>query len=74
MECSERSNSAEESFLLLREKVRKAQVLAASVERLLRESRFSGRMSVVVQNGRILKCGYEEGYFRNTDAGADLAR
>jgi hypothetical protein len=74
MECSERSNSAEGSFLLLREKVRTAQVLAASVERLLRESRFSGRMSVVVQNGRILKCGYEEGYFRNTDAGADLAR
>jgi hypothetical protein len=24
---------------------------------------FSGRLSVVVQNGRILKSGYEEGYF-----------
>ena len=24
----------------------------------------AGRLSVVVQNGRVLKSGYEEGYFR----------
>jgi len=24
---------------------------------------FSGRISVVVQNGRVLKSGYEEGFF-----------
>jgi hypothetical protein len=32
--------------------------------RLLLRLRFTGRISVVVQNGRVLKCGYEEGYFR----------
>jgi hypothetical protein len=26
--------------------------------------RFTGRLSVVVQNGEVLKSGYEEGYFR----------
>jgi hypothetical protein len=25
---------------------------------------FTGKVSVVVQNGRVLKSGYEEGYFR----------
>ncbi len=63
MEPHEKSNTGEASFLQLREKVRTAQVLASSVERLLRDSKFTGRMCVVVQNGRILKCGYEEGYF-----------
>ncbi len=28
------------------------------------ELHFTGRLSVVVQNGRVLKSGYEEGYFR----------
>jgi sulfur carrier protein ThiS len=54
----------EKLFLELRRKVRNSEVLAASVERLLRELHFSGRLSVVVQNGRVLKSGYEEGYFR----------
>ena len=34
------------------------------MERLLCEIHFSGKLSVVVQNGRVLKSGYEEGYFR----------
>jgi hypothetical protein len=34
------------------------------MERLLLSLRFTGRVSVVMQNGRILKSGYEEGYFR----------
>jgi len=34
------------------------------MERLLLALRFTGRVSVVVQNGRVLKSGYEEGYFR----------
>jgi hypothetical protein len=33
------------------------------VESLLQSVQFTGRLSVVVQNGRILKSGYEEGYF-----------
>jgi hypothetical protein len=38
------------------------------MERLLRELHFTGRLSVVVQNGRVLKSGYEEGYFRQPTA------
>jgi sulfur carrier protein ThiS len=53
----------ETCFLELRRKVRQSEVLSASVERLLAALRFSGRLSVVVQNGRVLKSGYEEGYF-----------
>jgi sulfur carrier protein ThiS len=33
------------------------------VEALLESVRFTGRLSLVVQNGKILKSGYEEGYF-----------
>jgi hypothetical protein len=47
-----------------RRKVRSAEVLSAAMEQLLWMLRFSGKVSVVVQNGRVLKSGYEEGYFR----------
>ena len=55
------------SFLEFRRKVRESQVLSAAVERLLQATHFSGRVSVVVQNGRVLKSGYEEGYFTRRD-------
>ena len=51
------------AFQELRRRVREARVLCPSVESLLQGVRFTGRLSVVVQNGRILKSGYEEGYF-----------
>ena len=54
----------EKEFVEFRRKVRSAEVLSAAMERLLRTLRFTGRVSVVVQNGRVLKSGYEEGYFR----------
>ncbi len=38
------------------------------MERLLSQIRFNGKVSVIVQNGRVLKSGYEEGYFRNHPA------
>ena len=47
-----------------RRKVRSAEVLSAAMEQLLRMLQFTGKLSVVVQNGRVLKSGYEEGYFR----------
>ncbi len=50
-------------FLEFRRKVCEADVLSAAMERLLQAIRFSGRLSIVVQNGRVLKSGYEEGYF-----------
>ena len=37
------------------------------MERLLRNLHFSGKLSVVVQNGTVLKSGYEEGYFRQPE-------
>jgi hypothetical protein len=61
-----------QSFLEFRRKVKEAEVLSASMERLLRSLRFSGRLSVVLQNGRVLKSGYEESYFRQpSDAGEE---
>ena len=51
-------------FLEFRRKVRESEVLSGSVERLLQNLHFTGRLSVVVQNGKVLKSGYEEGYFR----------
>jgi hypothetical protein len=50
--------------LEFRRKVRSAEVLSAAMEQLLRMLQFTGKVSVVVQNGRVLKSGYEEGYFR----------
>ena len=57
--------SEDAGFAEFRRKVRDAEVLSAAMERLLTEIRFNGKVSVVVQNGRVLKSGYEEGYFRN---------
>jgi len=52
------------AFMEFRRKVRAAELLSAAVAQLLWRLRFTGKLSVVVQNGRILKSGYEEGYFR----------
>jgi len=57
----------EANFVEFRRKVRSAEVLSAAMERLLRSLQFTGRVSVVVQNGQVLKSGYEEGYFRQRE-------
>ncbi len=62
------SESEEANFVEFRRKVRGAEVLSAAMERLLCSLHFTGRLSVVVQNGRVLKSGYEEGYFRQRNA------
>lgn len=56
-------NIEDRSFAEFRRKIRGAELLSAATEKLLRSLRFSGRLCVVVQNGSILKSGYEEGYF-----------
>ena len=61
----------ERSFGEFRRKVRSAEVLSASMEHLLLSLRFSGKLSVVMQNGRVLKSGYEESYFRQKSAGGN---
>jgi hypothetical protein len=55
----------ESGFVEFRRKVRAAEVLSAAMERLLSQLQFNGRLSVVIHNGRVLKSGYEEGYFRH---------
>jgi hypothetical protein len=59
----------EKNFVEFRRKVREAEVLSAAMEHLLRSLKFSGRVSVVVQNGQVLKSGYEEGFFRQRESG-----
>ena len=59
----------EKSFGEFRRKVKSAEVLSASMERLLMSLGFTGRVSVVMQNGRVLKSGYEEGYFHRGRSG-----
>ena len=55
------------AFVEFRERVRNSELLTPTVSQLLRKTRFSGRLSVVVQNGTVLKSGYEEGYFTRKD-------
>ena len=47
-------------------------MLSAAMERLLKSLNFSGKLVVMVQNGRVLKSGYEEGYFRRPHSGSML--
>ena len=59
-----KNENEEKDFVEFRRKVRSAEILSAAVERLLWALHFTGRVCIVVQNGRVLKSGYEEGYFR----------
>lgn len=51
-------------FLELRRKVQSCELLSAATEKLLGKMKFNGHLTVVVQHGRVVKTGYEEGYFR----------
>lgn len=63
--CVERDPEGS-NFVEFRRKVRSAEVLSSDIQRLIWSLHFTGTVSVVVQNGRVLKSGYEEGYFRQT--------
>ena len=63
------NTNEERNFGEFRRKVKSAEVLSASMERLLLSLGFTGRVSVVMQNGRVLKSGYEEGYFHQHHGG-----
>lgn len=54
-------------FLEFRRKVQQSELLSAATARLLHSLCYTGRLTVVLQNGQILKSGYEEGYFRRKD-------
>ena len=70
MTVNQNNSNEEKSFEEFRRKVRSAEILSASMERLLLSLRFTGKVSVVMQNGRVLKSGYEEGFFRQGDRSA----
>ena len=63
----ERDQHEVKQFMELRRKVREAELLSNSVVKLLGDTRFTGKLTVIVQNGRVLKSGYEEGYFRKSE-------
>jgi hypothetical protein len=65
--CNEETN-----FVEFRRKVRAAEVLSAAMGHLVKNLHFTGRISVIVQNGQVLKSGYEEGFFRQREAGAGM--
>jgi len=54
-------------FLEFRRKVKASELLSAGTARLLESLGYTGRLTFVVQNGQVLKSGYEEGYFRRRD-------
>ncbi|HZR65273.1 MAG TPA: hypothetical protein VFA85_09010 [Terriglobales bacterium] len=64
--CEASRGTEEAGFGEFRRKVRAAEVLSAAMLRLLAEIHFNGKLSVIVQNGQVLKSGYEEGYFRHS--------
>ncbi|HKS73900.1 MAG TPA: hypothetical protein VJQ82_11940 [Terriglobales bacterium] len=68
MAINPQPETEEATFVEFRRKVRSAEVLSSSMVKLLDSLHFTGRVSVVVQNGRVLKSGYEEGYFRQSNA------
>jgi len=61
---AERHTVDESTLIELRRKVQSGELLSASTERLLWKMKFNGHLTVVVNNGRVTKSGYEEGYFR----------
>lgn len=58
---------AEHVFCEFRRKVRDSELLSAAIEKLLRSLKYTGKLTVVLQNGEVLKSGYEEGYFRRRE-------
>jgi hypothetical protein len=64
--------ASERLFCEFRRKVRDSELLSAAIEKLLRALKYTGKLSIVVQNGEVLKSGYEEGYFRRREDFSDL--
>lgn len=56
--------AGEHTFCEFRRKVRNMELLSSAMVKILRLLKYTGKLSIVVQNGEVLKSGYEEGYFR----------
>ena len=69
----DRTRTEERMFSDLRRKVRNGELLSTDTKKLLRNLRFTGRLCIVIQNGDVMKSGYEEGYFsRRQETGWSL--
>ena len=68
------NSNEEKNFGEFWRKVKSAEVLSASMEQLLMSLHFTGQVSVVMQNGRVLKSGYEESYFQQRQVAAQTMR
>ena len=62
----------EKIFGEFRRKVKSAEVLSASIENLLKSLHFTGQVTVVMQNGRVLKSGYQESLFHHSQGGGGI--
>jgi hypothetical protein len=60
--------SQQKIFGEFRRKMRSADVLSGSMERLLQDIHFTGQVNLILQNGRVLKSGYQESYFRQLES------
>lgn len=60
-------NEIGDLFLEFRRKIQASEVLSSATEKLAQALGFTGRLTIVIQNGQVLKSGYEEGYFRRKD-------
>jgi hypothetical protein len=47
-------------FLEFRRKVQQSELLSSAIVRLLHSLQYTGRLTVVLQNGQVLKSGYEK--------------
>jgi hypothetical protein len=52
----------EQLFSELRRRVRHSELLPTALEKILYHLRFTGRLTVILHNGRVQRCLYEEGY------------
>jgi hypothetical protein len=68
MICNLQPENEAGGLVEFRRKVRSAEALSVATKQLLRILQFTDKVSVVVQNGRGSKSGYEEGYFRTAPA------
>ncbi len=58
------NSNEEKNFGEFRRKVKSAEVLSASMERLLLSLHFTGEVSVTMKNGRVHKSRYEEYHYQ----------
>jgi hypothetical protein len=64
-------SNEEREFGEFRRKVKSLEVLSASVERLLLSLRFTGELTLNIENGRVKKSRYEEWHYGQKYSGVE---